>query len=126
MKYKTDEIEADWYRWLNRSKPSNEPFMRLYRVMLLIDALSQATGHGEITITCFIRAQDFDSYHSKAQAADFSLKGKSKEWYAAMILFRDVLRRLDWQVQLVPHLEIYGQDHQHIHVEIDDNSLTKR
>lgn len=125
MKFKTDEIKLDWERWLNRAVP-HEPFLQLREVMLVIDALSQATGHGEITITCFIRAQDFDSYHFKAQAADFSLRGKSKEYYAAMILFREVLRRLDWQVQLVLHLELYGGDHRHIHVEIDDNSITKR
>lgn len=125
MKYKSDEIAEDWERHLNR-KPSHEPFLRLYRIMLVIDTLSQATGHGEITITCFIRAQDFDSYHSRAQAADFRVRDKSKEWYAAMILFRDVLRRLDWQVQLVPHLELYGTEHQHIHLEIDDNSLQRR
>ncbi len=125
MKHKTDEIKADFERWLGREIP-HKPFMRLHRIMLVIDALSQATGHGEITITCFIRAQDFDSYHSKAQAADFRVRDKSKEWYAAMILFRDVLRRLDWQVQLVPHLEIYGTERQHIHVEIDDNSITRR
>ena len=125
MKYNSHEIKVEWEHYLNR-KPPHEPFMRLYRVMLVIDALSQATGHGEITITCFIRAQDFDSYHYKAQAADFRVRDKSKEWYAAMILFRDVLRRLDWQVQLVPHLELYGTSNQHIHVEIDDNSLKKR
>lgn len=125
MKYKTDEIKADWERWLARPVP-HKPFMQLYMIMLAIDSLSQATGHGEITITCFIRAQDFDSYHAKAQAADIRVRGKPKEWYAAMILFRDVLRRLDWQVQLVPHLELYGKDSQHIHVEIDDNSLTKK
>ena len=125
MKFKNAEIGEDWERWLNREVP-HEPFMRLYRVMLVIDALSQATGHGEITITCFIRALDFDSYHSKAQAGDIRVKDKSKMWYAAMILFRDVLRRLDWQVQLVPHLELYGKAHQHIHVEIDDNSLTRK
>lgn len=125
MKYKTDEIRADWERWLSRERP-HKPFMRLYAIMLVIDALSQATGHGEITITCFIRAQDFNSYHYKAQAADIRVKDKSKEWYAAMILFKHVLERLDWQVQLVPHLELYGLENQHIHVEIDDKSLTKR
>lgn len=125
MQFKSDEIKADWERWLNRPIP-HKPFMRLYRVMLVIDTLSQATGHGEITITCFIRAQDFDSYHYKAQAADIRVRDKNKEWYAAMILFRDVLRHLDWQVQLVPHLELYGEPSQHIHVEIDDNSLTRR
>lgn len=122
MKFKNAEIAEDWERWLNR-EPPHEPFMRLYRVMLVIDALSQATGHGEITITEFIRAQDFDSYHSKAQAADIRVKDKSKEWYAAMILLRDVLRYLDWQVQLVPHLELYGTKSQHIHVEIDTGDL---
>ena len=125
MKYKTDEIKADWERWLNREVP-HEPFMQLYRVMLVIDALSQATGHGEITITCFIRAQDFDSYHAKAQAADYRIRDKSKEWYEAMILFKPVLARLDWQVQLVPHLELWRKDSQHIHIEIDDNSITAR
>jgi len=125
MKYKTDEIKVDWERWLNREMP-HKPFMRLCKVMHVIDVLSQVTGHGEITITCFIRAHDFDSYHSKAQAADFRVNDKNKEWYAAMILFRDVLRRLDWQVQLVPHLELYRTVHEHIHVEIDDNSLTAR
>lgn len=124
MKFKNDEIQADWEGWLSREIP-HKPFMRLHAVMLVIDALSQATGHGEITITCFIRAQDSDSYHSKAQAADFSLRGKSKEFYAAMILFRDVLRRLNWQVQLVPHLELYGTPQQHIHCEIDDGSLRR-
>lgn len=122
MKYKSEEIKADWERWLNRGIP-HKPFMRLYRIMLVIDALSQATGHGEITITCFIRAQDFDSYHYKAQAADIRVKDKSKEWYAAMILFKHVLERLDWQVQLVPHLEHYGTENQHIHVEIDTGDL---
>lgn len=125
MKYKTEEIKADWERWLNRGMP-HEPFMRLYGVMLVIDALSQATGHGEITITEFIRAQDFDSYHSKAQAADIRVKDKNKEWYEAMILFKYVLARLDWQVQLIPHLELWRKKHQHIHVEVDDNSITKR
>ena len=123
MKFKTEEIRKDWERSLAKGKPT---FMQLYRIMLVIDALSQATGHGEITITCFIRPHDFDSYHSIEQAADFSLRGKSKEYYAAMILFKWVLFRLDPQVQLVAHLELYGTDHRHIHVEIDDNSLTKR
>ena len=125
MKYKSDEIREDWERWLKRDPP-HEPFMRLYRIMLVIDALSKATGHGEITITCFIRAQDFDSYHSKAQADDFRLRDKSKEFYEAMILFKPVLSRLDPQVQLVPHLELWRKDDQHIHVEIDDNSLQRR
>ena len=125
MQYKTDEIKADWVRWLGRSVP-HEPFLRLYRIMHVIDALSQATGHGEITITCFVREKDFDSYHSKAQAADFRVRDKTKEWYAAMILLGHVLERLDWQVQLVPHLELYGTERQHIHVEVDDNSITRR
>lgn len=124
MKYKTDEIREDWERWLARPTP-HKPFMQLYAIMLVIDALSQATGHGEITITEFIRAQDFDSYHSKAQAADIRVKDKPKEWYAAMILFKHVLERLDWQVQLVPHLELYGTKHQHIHVEIDTGDIQK-
>ena len=122
MKFKNAEIAEDWERWLSREVP-HEPFLRLYRVMLVIDALSQATGHGEITITEFIRAQDFTSYHSKAQAADFSLRGKSKEYYAAMITFKWVLLRLDWQVQLVPHLELYGTERQHIHLEIDTGDI---
>ena len=122
MKYKTDEIKADWERWLNRPMP-HEPFMRLYRIMLVIDALSQTTGHGEITITCFIRSRDFDSYHAKAQAADIRVRDKSNEWYEAMILFKHVLARLDWQIQLVPHFERWRKDDQHIHVEIDDGSL---
>ena len=125
MKCKNEEIKADWERWLGRPVP-HEPFMRLYRIMLVIDALSQATGHGEITITCFIRAQDFDSYHSKAQADDFRVRDKSKEFYEAMILFKHVVARLDPQVQIVPHLELWRKEHQHIHVEIDDNSITKR
>lgn len=125
MKFKSEKIRKDWLHWVNRTPP-HEAFMRLYRIMLALDDLSKATGHGEITITCFIRAQDFDSYHSKAQAADIRVRDKSKEWYAAMILFRDFLMRLDWQVQLVPHLEMYGTKQQHIHVEIDDNSLTAR
>lgn len=122
MKFKGDEIRQDWERWRDRPKP-HEPFMRLYKILLVIDALSQATGHGEITITCFIRAKDFDSYHSKAQAADIRVRDKAKDWYAAMILFRDVLWRLDWQAQIVPHLELYGTAQQHIHIEIDDNSI---
>lgn len=125
MKHKTDEIKADWERWLNRPIP-HKPFMRLYRIMLVIDALSQATGHGEITITCFIRAEDFDSYHSKAQAGDFRVRDKSKEFYEAMILFKPVLSRLDPQVQLIPHLKLYNRNEQHVHVEVDDNSLTRR
>lgn len=122
MKFKNAEIAEDWERWLNRELP-HEPFMRLHAIMLVIDALSQATGHGEITITEFIRTQDFDSYHCKAQAADIRVRDKSKDWYRAMILFADVLRRLDWQVQLVPHLELYGTKRQHIHVEIDTGDL---
>lgn len=122
MKYRTDEIRKDLDRWLKRDIP-HKPFMRLYKVLLIIDALSQATGYGEITITCFIRELDFDSYHYKAQAADIRVRDKSKEWYEAMILFRDVLRHLDWQIQLVPHIELYGKENQHIHIELDDDSL---
>lgn len=122
MKYKTDEIQADWERSLAKGKPA---FMRLYRVMLVIDALSQATGHGEITLTDFLRAQDFDSYHSIEQAGDISVKDKPRKWYAAMILFKWVLFRLDPQVQLVAHLELYGTDHRHIHVEIDTGDIRK-
>ena len=125
MKFKTDEIKTDWERWLDRTVP-HEPFLQLREVMLVIDALSRATGHGEITITCFMRAQDFDSYHSKARAADFRVRDKSKEFYAAMILFKWVLFRLDSQVQLIPHLELYGTERQHIHVEIDNGTLTRR
>lgn len=125
MKFKDEETGKLWYQWLNRT-PVHKPFLRLHRILLVIDDLSKATGHGEITVTGFLRPQDFDSYHYKAQAADIRVKDKSKEWYAAMILFKHVLERLDWQVQLVPHLELYGGEHQHIHVEIDDNSLTKR
>lgn len=125
MKFKDEDTGKLWYEWLNRY-PVHEPFLRLHRILLVINDLSKVTGHGEITVTEFLRPQDFDSYHSKAQAADFRVKDKSKEWYAAMILLRDVLRRLDWQVQLVPHLELYGTVDQHIHVEVDDNSLTKR
>ena len=122
MKYKTDEIRKDLDRWLKRDMP-HKPFMRLYKVLLVIDALSQATGYGEITITCFIRATDFDSYHYKAQAADIRVKDKNEKWYEAMILFKYVLARLDWRIQRIPHLELWRKDHQHIHVEIDDDSL---
>jgi len=125
MKFKSEDTGILWYKWLNRT-PVHEPFLRLHRILLVIDDLSKVTGHGEITVTSFLRAKDFDSYHSKAQAADIRVKDKRKEWYAAMILFKHVLERLDWQVQLVPHLDIYGTENQHIHVEIDDNSLTKR
>lgn len=122
MKFKSEDAGKLWYEWLNR-KPAYKPFLRLHQILRVIDDLSQATGHGEITITCFLRPQDFDSYHSKGQAADIRVKDKSKEWYAAMILFKHVLERLDWQVQLVPHLELWRKDHQHIHVEIDDGSI---
>lgn len=125
MKFKSEETGKLWYQWVNK-QPAHEPFLRLHRILLVINDLSKATGHGEVTVTDFLRPQDFDSYHSKGQAVDIRVKDKNKEWYEAMILFKHVLARLDWQVQLVPHLELYGNLGQHIHIEIDDNSLTAR
>ena len=122
MKYKNDEIKEDWFHWLNRPD-KHKPFMLLYYVVSFIDDLSKATGHGEITITSFLRLRDMDSYHSKAQAADIRLHDKTKEWYEAMIVFRSVLSRLNWQIQLVPHLKLYNTPDEHIHIEIDDGSL---
>jgi len=91
----------------------------------VIDGLSKATGHGEITITNFMRAQDFNSYHSKAQAADISVKRKRKNWFEAMVLFKHVLLRLDWQCQFDLHLKQYNMANQHIHLEIDNGELSK-
>lgn len=125
MNYKSEEIKADYQKWLT-CEPPHEPFMRLHQVLLVIDALSKATSHGAITLTDFLRPQDFNSYHSKGQAADIRVKDKGKEWYEAMIMFKWVLFRLDWQIQLIPHLELYNKDYWHIHVEVDDNSLQRR
>jgi len=122
MKFKDEDTGKLWYQWVNK-EPVHKPFLRLHRTLLIIDDLSKLTGHGEITVTEFLRPKGSGGYHPEAQAADFRVKDKSKEWYEAMILFKYVLSRLDWQVQLVPHLELWRKDHQHIHVEIDDGSL---
>jgi len=125
MKYKNEQIEKDFIHWLRKNPPYG-PFMRLYKVLLAIDALSRATGHGDITVTDFLRAQDFDSYHSKGQAADIRVRGHARNWYEAMVLLKHVILKLDWQCQIDLHLELLNKDQQHLHVEIDDNSLTTR
>jgi len=122
MRFKEDIDKEVWYQWVNKN-PAYTPFMRLRRIISVIDDLSTITGHGEIIVTSFLRPADIHSYHSKGHAVDIRVRDKTPEWYEAMIVFKEVLRILDWQVQLVPHLELYNKDHQHMHIEIDDNSL---
>ena len=125
MKFKTAKLKESWYSGQDYSfrLSKGSPQRKLRRVMVLLDQISQISGHGEITITSYIRKKKKSSYHYKAQAVDFRTKDKRAGWCLAMIHIGQQLQFLDHTIQLDPHLELRNKPNEHFHLEIDDGSL---
>ena len=117
MKFK-DRLDHKDYRdivlWGSREN------IELRKLIEIIDQLSIDSGHGEITITSYIRPNK-NSLHHYGQAVDIRVKDKPVSWYIAITELGKALALFDKRWRINPHYELYRQEHQHIHLEVRTN-----
>lgn len=115
---KIKETEKDIKRdWPQLDKFPTKENLELRQMVEIIDKLSQLMGCGEITITSYYRP-DPHSLHGYGQAVDIRVKDKSSAWYFGMNLFGLALSLWNPRFRINPHLNLFREPHQHIHLEI--------
>lgn len=114
-----DQSDAEQYRML--SGPYQGEANMLLRVYVeLLDRISKLAGNGPITITSYIRNNNIRSLHYWGRALDIRVKDKPKTWYWGMVEIGKGLNLICPRFRMNPHTELYGKEHQHIHIEIRD------
>ena len=118
MRFKTKKIERDF-----RNHEDLTPRQRQIREYAdLIDRVSVLAGHGEITITDFLRSGDrhIHSLHHRnyGQAVDIRVRDESVQWYYAVVSLCRSLELLNPLFRVNPHFTDYRRDQQHIHIEV--------
>ena len=108
MKYKEDSQERQFEVWL---------------FAMWLDTASRMAGYGEITITSALRIGDL-KYHGKGQALDIRTHDKPPEFYDFMEECGKVIRKRTKRFQMDLHPALRGTPNAHIHIEIDDDSLS--
>ena len=114
-----DSSDAEQYRRIS-GPYQGEANMLLRLFVEQVDRLSKLTGHGPITITSYIRNDNIHSLHYWGRALDIRVKDKPTSWYWAMCEFGQAMGLLNPRFRMNPHNELYGKEHQHIHIEIRD------
>ena len=123
MKFKHDRDAEHWRSppVIQHGDPHN--IAKLQDLIHVIDIFSRLMGEGEVVLTSYYREGD-PKYHGKLQAGDLRTKDKSAKWKAAMAHFAKAVRKGDDELQLDFHVELIGTPNEHLHVEVDDNSLS--
>ena len=116
MKFKTDQIKRD-YQDMSIKPSANNIILRQF--VQLLESVSKLTGHGELTITDYLR-NDPKSLHHYGRALDIRVRDKDKTWYWGMRMLGKALWIMSKRLRLNPHIKLYGQPQQHIHIEIRD------
>ena len=144
MQFPTNDIRRDW---MDAPKLGAKHSALLKKVLHTIDTVTQLTHGYELMITSFMRPNDLKSYHSIGQGVDIRTwdmpVGLRPLDHRAMFMMSDgeileLLRKFknhDKQVQHQFEPQILGHHPEsgkitilkgeHIHIEVDDNSLSK-
>ena len=116
MKFKTRQIKRDYNDLNLKASPEN---ILLRQFVEVIDTMSRLTGHGEVTITDYLRTNP-RSLHHYGRALDLRTKDKSNSWYWAMSLLGLAFWAFSKQFRVQVHKELKDTKDQHIHIEIRD------
>ena len=109
-----------------RAKLSEKPergFIKLMKVIDVINVMSELIGYRSVTITSFLRKADYKSYHSEGLAVDIRTHDKDPEWISAVRVLSNVLKSFDKELYFNFHDELKGTGREHIHIAIKDGSL---
>jgi len=117
MKFKEDHGKRDYQ---NISAYPSRENVELRKLVDIIDQLSVDGGHGEITITDYIRPNP-NSLHFTGRAVDIRVRDKPVSWYIAICELGKALVLMNKCWRINPHYELYRQAQQHIHLEVRVN-----
>ena len=120
MKFKKDKGQQDTNLtdWRNLSLYPSVENMELRKLVEMIDRLSKDSGHGEITITSYIRKNNKKSLHYYGRAVDIRVRDKPVEWYIALCSIGVALAALNPKWRINPHYELYSEPEKHVHLEV--------
>ena len=122
MLWKSEQDKKDWENLSDSPCPYHKLLRQFVQVVELISIL---TGHGELTMTSFIRLNNLHSLHYYARALDIRVKDKSQWFYYPMCLIGLALGLMNENIRMNPHNELYGKPEQHIHIEIRSRKVKK-
>lgn len=118
MKFLNEQIRKDWN---DLTLHKSEENMLLRQFLELIERISKMTGHGELTITSYLRNKEGDnkrSFHFWARGVDFRIKDKSTAFYLGVAFLGQAFAFFDSRFRIQVHPEHFRENNQHIHLEI--------
>lgn len=127
MRFKTEEIERQWAQ-------ESPPFALKLLAELMDKYRRWCLDGSPLTVTEFIADRQHKSYHPKGQAFDGRLNDFENGDHRMLFIefARDAAafvtkwflrkRKLNGELQIDPHPELWGKPEQHIHIELDDGN----
>lgn len=114
MKWKDEKDQQDFVQ-IDGPYKSEENLM-LREFIEILEQISVMTGHGEITITDYLRDNP-RSLHHYGKALDGRVNDKPLRWHVAMAKIGEALAILNPQFRMNPHFDD-RKTQPHIHIEI--------
>ncbi len=115
MIFVNDQDRADYEDLTLYASEENTMLRQFFQVL---ETISKLTGHGELTVTSYVRRTNKKSFHYWARALDFRIKDELTIFYLGMIMVGKAFEFFNPRFRMQPHPELFRKSGQHIHIEI--------